>query len=364
MKLRLLTTLLALAAILCTTMVSCQKKTDSSSTDVVGADGSSGDSDIKVGEIETLDKILNFRLYTEKSGDKYYAIVGFSKSQQQTLTIPTTFKDLPVRVIADGAFKDCSEITSLSIPEGITVIGKLAFDNCDKITEVIIPNSVISLGERAFSDCDTLASVSIGNGLHTVSESAFYSCDKLTAIQFGSAVRVIGHAAFANCYALEEVVFPRELTTLEERAFRYCTKLKKLQIFDQLTKIGENAFFGCTELTGTELDGANYLGNDENPYLILRSISDKTVTEYTLHADTRYVLQSVFADCSNLTTVALPSTVKLLSENAFDRCTALTTIQFGGTTEEWNAICKINLWDNQTGNYTVVCNNGSLAKKG
>ena len=362
MKLRLLTTLLALAALLSMTMVSCQKKTDNSSTNIVGADGSSGDSDIKVGEIETLDKTLNFRLYTEKSGDKYYALVGFTKNQQKTLTIPAIFKDLPVRVIADGAFKGCSEITSLSIPEGITVIGKLAFDDCDKITEVVIPDSVISLGERAFSDCDTLASVSIGDGVHTISESAFYSCDKLTAIQFGAAVRVIGHAAFANCYALEEVTLPRELTAIGERAFRYCSKLKKIQLFDHLTEIGENAFFGCTELTKTELEGANYLGNDENPYLILCDISNKNVIEYTLHADTRYVMQSVFADCNTLTTMTLHSNVKLLCEKVFDRCTALTTIQFGGTTEEWNAVQKANLWDNQTGNYAVVCTNGSITK--
>ncbi len=362
MKRRILTTLLALAAILSMTMVSCKNKTNDSSNDVVGADGTAGGSDIKVGEIETLDRVLNLRLYTEKDGDKYYAVVGFTKNQQNTLTIPATFKDLPVRVIADGAFKGCKQITSLSIPEGITVIGKMAFDDCDKITEVVIPDSVISLGERAFSDCDTLASVSIGNGLHTISESAFYSCDKLTAIQFGSSVRVIDHAAFANCYALEEIVLPRELTSLGERAFRYCNKLKKIQLFDQLTKIGEDAFFGCTELITTESEGARYLGNDENPYLLLCDISDKTITEYTLRADTLYVMQSVFADCSKLTSVTLPSSVKLLSEKVFDRCTALTTIQFGGTTEEWNALHKINLWDNQTGNYTVVCTNGTLSK--
>lgn len=362
MKRKILTILLTLATILSMTMVSCKNETDDPANPVVGADGTSTGSDIKVGEIETLDHILNLRLYTEKSGDKYYAVVGFTKNQQQTLTIPETFKDLPVRVIADGAFKGCKDITSLSIPEGITVIGNLAFDDCDKITEVIIPNSVISLGERAFSDCDTLASVTIGNGVHTVSESAFYSCDKLTTIQFGSAVRVIGHSAFASCYALEEMTLPRELTSLGERAFRYCSKLKKIQLFDQLTEIGEDAFFGCSALTKTESDGAHYLGNDENPYLILCDIPDKTVIEYTLHADTRYVLQAVFADCSKLTTVTLPSTVKLLSEKAFDRCTALTTIQFGGTTEEWNSVRKINLWDNQTGNYTVVCTNGTLSK--
>ena len=362
MKLKILTILLVLATILSMTMVSCQNQDIDSSSEVVGADGVSGGSDIKVGGIETLDRTINLRLYTEKSGEKYYAVVGFTKSQQKTLTIPETFNNLPVRIIADSAFKGCKEITTLTIPATVTVIGKLAFDDCDRLTDVSIPDSVISLGERAFSDCDALTKVIIGNGVHTISESAFYSCDKLTSIQFGTAVRVIDHAAFANCYALEEVTLPSELSVLGERAFRYCSKLKKIQIFDKLTQIGGDAFFGCSALEMTESDGAHYLGNDENPHLLLCDIPDKNATEYTVCADTRYIAPRVFADCEKLTTLMLPSSLKLLSEKAFDRCTALTTIQFGGTTEEWKEIHKINLWDNQTGNYTVVCTNGTVVK--
>ena len=204
--------------------------------------------------------------------------------------------------------------------------------------------------------------MSIGNSLPIISESAFYSCDKLTSIQFGSAVKEIGHSAFANCYALEEITLPHELSVLGERAFRYCDKLKKIQLFDQLTQIGEDVFFGCTALVQTESEGAHYLGNDDNPYLVLCDIPDKTVTEYSVHANTRYILQSVFADCTKLTAVTLPATITVLSEKAFDRCTALTTIQFGGTVEAWNAVHKVNLWDNQTGCYSVVCTNGTIAK--
>jgi len=362
MKLRILSILLALAAILSMAMVSCKNKTDDPSGDVVGADGSSGESDIKVGEIETLDRILNFRLYTEKDGTKYYAAVGFTKNQQKALEIPNAFKGLPVRVIADSAFKGCKEITSLSIPESVTVIGKLAFDDCDKITEITIPNSVISMGQRAFSDCDSLATVNIGDGLHTIPESAFFSCDKLKSIMFGSAVGEIGHSAFANCYELEEITLPRELSVLGEKTFRYCSKLKNIQFFDHLTEIGKDAFFGCTVLEKTELDGAHYLGNNENPYVLLCDIPDKNITEYTVHADTRYILQSVFADCNKLTSVTLPATITILSENAFERCTVLTTVQFGGTTTEWNGVNKAELWDNQTGNYTVVCTDGTISK--
>ena len=362
MKLKILTILLTLATVLSMTMVSCQNKNNNSSDDVVGADGVSAGSDIKVGGIETFDRTISLRLYTEKSGEKYYAVVGFAKNQQKELTIPETFNNLPVRIIADSAFKGCKEITTLIIPGSVTVIGKLAFDDCDRLTEVAIPDSVISLGERAFSDCDALTSVSIGNGLHTISESAFYSCDKLTSIQFGTAVRVIDHAAFANCYALEEITLPAELTVLGERAFRYSSKLKKVQIFDKLTQIGQDAFFGCTALEMTESDGAHYLGNDQNPYLLLCDIPDKNMTEYAVRADTRYIASGVFSNCEKLTTVTLPSSIKLLSEKAFDRCISLTSIQFAGTTEEWNSISKINLWDNQTGSYTVVCSNGIISK--
>ncbi len=362
MKLKFIPILLALASVLSMAMTSCKNKTDDPSSNVVGADGVSGETDIKIGEIETLDRILNFRLYTEKSGDKYYAIVGFAEKQRTKLEIPATFKDLPVRIIADSAFQGCKDITSLSIPDSVTVIGKMAFDDCDKIANVVIPDSVISMGERTFSDCDSLATVKIGNGLHTISENAFYSCDKLTTVQFGSAVRVIGHGAFSNCIELMEVTLPRELTVLGSRAFRYCKKLAKVELFDKLTEIGDGAFFGCVIETNQDAQGAQYLGNSENPYLVLCQISDKTVIEYAVREDTQYILHSVFADCDKLTSITLPKSITVISERAFEHCSALTDIQYGGTTDEWNAVHKAKLWDNQTGKYTVTCTDGTLSK--
>jgi len=78
-----------------------------------------------------------------------------------------------IKGIANRAFIECSQLTSISIPNTTKIIGEETFYNCSKLTSISIPNSVTSIGERAFSRCNGLISVTIPKSVTNIGEWAF-----------------------------------------------------------------------------------------------------------------------------------------------------------------------------------------------
>ena len=149
-----------------------------------------------------------------------------------SVTIPNS-----VTMIGNGVFSSCSRLTSIVvesenttydsrdncnaiietasntliqgckntvIPNSVSSIETYAFQ-CSNITSVAIPNSVTTIGNHAFYDCDSLTSVTIPNSVTTIGEYAFYDCDSLTYVTIGSSVTSIGDYAFGFCYELQTI---------------------------------------------------------------------------------------------------------------------------------------------------------------
>ena len=87
-----------------------------------------------------------------------------------------------VTTIGQDAFRDCSSLTSVTIPNSVTTIGDGAFSGCSFLTSVTIPNSVTTIGDGAFSGCTNLQKVNIGNSVKTIEIYAFYNCTSITQI--------------------------------------------------------------------------------------------------------------------------------------------------------------------------------------
>ena len=103
-------------------------------------------------------------------------------------------------VISIGtAFKGCGNITSITIPNSVTTIGKGDFSECSSLASVIIPNSVTIIEADVFSDCSSLASITIPNSVTSIGESAFESCHSLSSITIPNSVTSIGQYAFEDC---------------------------------------------------------------------------------------------------------------------------------------------------------------------
>jgi hypothetical protein len=101
-----------------------------------------------------------------------------------------------------GAFANCVNLVSVTIPDSITAIEMDAFSGCAALVSVTIPNSVTSIGQSAFSGCAGLVSVTIPNSVTSIGQSAFNGCTGLASITIPASVTSIGNNAFNGCASL------------------------------------------------------------------------------------------------------------------------------------------------------------------
>jgi hypothetical protein len=134
------------------------------------------------------------------------------------------------------------------IKEGTEFIGDGAFENCSKLTSIDIPDSVTSIGDSAFRECSGLTGITIGSGVTTIGNSAFYSCTNLTSITIPDSVTTIGYYAFYKCSGLTGVTIGSGVTSIGYNAFEECSGLTGVTIGSGVTSIGNYAFKSCSGL--------------------------------------------------------------------------------------------------------------------
>ena len=112
------------------------------------------------------------------------------------------------------------ETTSIIIPEGVTSIGNFTFYQCRCITSLAIPSSVKSIGSSAFEDCTGLTALTLNEGLESIGGSAFEGCIGLKMLRIPSTVNTISINAFANCTGITDVYcYAENVPTTDENAF-------------------------------------------------------------------------------------------------------------------------------------------------
>ena len=135
------------------------------------------------------------------------------------------------------------------IPNTVTKIGDYAFDGRTGLTDIDIPNSVTAIGFSAFADCTGLTSIDIPNSVTAIGNSVFYRCTGLTSIVIPNSVTSIGLEAFCSCTGLTSIVIPNSVTEIGQWAFGGCTGLTSIVIPNSVTEIDYQAFADCTGLT-------------------------------------------------------------------------------------------------------------------
>ena len=113
-----------------------------------------------------------------------YIVTGEGKLTNTDIVIPRKYKELPVVQIADGAFEGCSMMTSIVIPDSVTVIGIGAFKDCVRLTETEIPDSIDIIESYTFSGCVCLQKITIPSSVEYIDENAFENCTSLTDVYY------------------------------------------------------------------------------------------------------------------------------------------------------------------------------------
>ena len=143
---------------------------------------------------------------------------AFEKSHLKTLTIPGG-----VTSIGNGAFKS-SHLTSIQLPDGAQ-LGAMLFYQCYELTDVTLPADLTVIGDSMFENCTKLTHVTIPSGVTRIEREAFTMCGALEEIRLPEGVESIGVIAFSGCVAMTGAYLPRSLTTIESGAFSACRSL-------------------------------------------------------------------------------------------------------------------------------------------
>lgn len=166
-----------------------------------------------------------------------------------------------------------------TIPSTVNTINDYAFSECSNITSISLPNSITSIGASAFSGCTSLSSpITIPTGEKIIPNNAFANCSALTSVTIPEGVEEIGRNAFSGCTNLKEPILPSSINKLGIYCFYNCNNLNSINIPDGITEIPQYAFAGCA-LKSIELPkSVNYI--DDNAFSNSRSTCNIYV--YTL----------------------------------------------------------------------------------
>lgn len=197
----------------------------------------------------------------ESTPDNTAVIVTRYKGTAADVTIPSRYKGKPVTTIGTDAFLGLN-ITSVTIPDSVTVIRSRAFSDCRNLTNINIPSSITFIGNYAFSNCESLTSITIPSSVTSIEESAFSRCSKLSSISIPDSISSIPAMAFNSCTDLATVSIPNSVTSIGYRAFYNCSKLSTVDYggsktqWNNLNKVGGNdpllnATLVCAKLEAT-----------------------------------------------------------------------------------------------------------------
>ena len=195
--------------------------------------------------------------------------------------------------------------------------------------DVVIPQTVI-IGEAtyivtsirgwAFSDCTGLTSVKIPNSVTSIGDEAFKNCTDLASTTIGNSVTSIGENAFRNCTSLNSIVLPNSVTEIFANAFEGCSSLNSITILNDITSF-DNSTFINTGWYNKQSDGILYLDK-----YCLGYKGEKPTGTLMLKEGTKLIVGDAFADCNDLTSVTIPSSVIVIDCGAFLKCEGLTSI--------------------------------------
>ena len=125
-------------------------------------------------------------------------------------------------------------------------IGEKAFTDCSRLTSLILPVGITSIGYDAFAYCSGLTSLTLPAGITSIGEYAFYGCSGLTSLTLPAGITSIGDDTFYGCSGLTSLTLPAGITSIGEFAFSYCSGLTSIYVYaEKVPRIGRYAFEGC-----------------------------------------------------------------------------------------------------------------------
>ena len=249
-------------------------------------------------------------------------------------------------------------ITTLTVSSDATSIGDGAFYGLENLTEVFIPAGVSSIGKNAFSGCSSLTAVDYsgtsdewnsidiceGNdellSAERVSADAgtcgeqiawifYFDSGKLDIIGLGDMTE------YASVYDIpwfdyrdrvKTLNITDGVTSIPDNAFSGFVNLEDVSVPNSIERLGTSAISGGSKTNYATYGNLKYLGNASDPYLILIGVTGETKASYTINDGTKFILNSVFGDCTRFNNITIPDGVVSIGNGIFANCPKLTSV--------------------------------------
>lgn len=277
-------------------------------------------------------------------GLSFSVIPAISTETTGTITVPSSINGYVVTALAANAFYGCSGITTINIPNSITAIGSQALEGTgwynnqpdgvvylanmlykwkgvmSSSTSVEILEGTIGIGERAFSGYSKLSSITIPQSVINIGDFAFNECSGLNAISIPEGVVSIGQETFYNCSGLRKIVFPESMKEIGIGAFSNCRNLASVTFLGNIMSVGRNAFKNTAWLNSQH--GLVYIGTIAYKYCG----SMPAGTNIDIENGTIEIAEQCFEQCTSLSAITLPTSLKTIGYRAFFNCNNLTSL--------------------------------------
>ena len=322
-------------------------------------------------------KVLTISGTGEMYHDGHFSDSLHWQGQKLTTTIQSVVIEPGVTSIGYWAFANATNLTSVTMPEGISVVENNAFYNSG-ITSIVLPNSVTDVNDGAFDDCKQLVSCDLGRGIKHIGKNCFGNCYALTSLKWSDCLETIGSWAFyanhpTNVTAagtiplqdtlvfpatfrsmdaifdcktnvkvvvwnarrpegnglgalhnyndtFDEIIVGSEVEVIPAGLFRDQTTIDTIILPESIESIGQNAFNGCKKL--------QYVNIPENVHSIGKAAfyNCAALTSLELPESISEIYGSTFYGCKSLTRIHIPGGVTTIGESAFVNCPALDSI--------------------------------------
>ena len=232
----------------------------------------------------------------------------FHLKRLRSVKFPADWEELPT-----SCLEYCDSLTDVTLPAKLKVLPYCCFEDCKSLKSIVIPDSVTTFSSRVFLGCTSLTTVVLPDGLTTLDSDDFLNCESLSQINIPSKLEYIGWSVFQNT-ALTSITLPASVKMIKGSAFQDCKYLKSITFPDGLTgenDMGDRLLWNCPALTTVNLpSGLKVVPNYTFGY-------DTLLTSFNLPPTVEVLGYQAFYHCTGLKQFTIPDGVKAISEEVF-----------------------------------------------
>ena len=231
----------------------------------------------------------------------------------KNITLPESYNGGSYEILNYAFYKN-STIESVTMPNGVSALGRYAFSECSSLTEINLPNVITSIPDYCFNKCHSLENVNIPEATTEIGTYAFYECYKIYKIALPENLTAIGKCAFQNCYKLTEIINnSSHLTILPHgnSSHGYISQFAKIVHTGNSIIVNQNGYL--------------FLTTEENEHFLIGYVGEQTDLFFPegYNGESYSIIDYAFYENKTITSVVIPSNVSIVGKNAFALCTAL-----------------------------------------